>query len=237
MIEKTPLYPNTFYHIFNHAVGFDDLFKNQGNFYYFLEKYEKHIPPIAHTFAYCLMPNHLHLVLRIREVDELLDYFAAKTKNPAIGEPILSKELDLESMDFFEEKLSMEAQVPPLSWGKLLYYISKQFGNLFSAYAQAFNKQQERRGNLFISNFERVEIDSLQYLKNAILYNHFNPVHHGFTSTPSEWPHSSFNALLDAEPSNFLCKREVLALFDGKEGFIKAHQERLNWKEPPPFFM
>ncbi|MCC6726344.1 MAG: hypothetical protein IT258_17685 [Saprospiraceae bacterium] len=236
-MEKTPLYPGTFYHIFNHAVGFDDLFKNDGNFYYFLEKYEKHIPPIAHTFAYCLMPNHLHLVVRIREVDELLELFATKTKKPSTGEPILSKEQSLESMDFTDERRFMEALVPPLNWEKLLYYISKQFGNLFSAYAQAFNKQQGRKGNLFISNFERIEIDSLQYLKNSILYNHFNPVHHGFVSTPTEWPYSSFNALLDSEPSNFLCKRETLMLFDGEEGFINAHRERPNWKEPPAFFL
>ena len=236
-MEKTPLYPGTFYHIFNHAVGFDDLFKNNGNFHYFLEKYEKHIPPIAHTFAYCLMPNHLHLVVRIREVDELFDFFANKTKKQELDEPLATNRQEVEAMDLPDESLVFEAPAPPFAWERLLYYTSKQFGNLFSAYAQAFNKQQGRKGNLFISNFERIEIDSLEYLKNAILYNHFNPVHHGFTSTPSEWLHSSFNALLNSESSNFLCKRETLMLFDGVEGFINAHRERPNWKEPPAFFM
>ena len=34
---------------------------------YFMEKYADYIHPIAETYAYCLMPNHFHLVIRIRK--------------------------------------------------------------------------------------------------------------------------------------------------------------------------
>ena len=61
-----PLIPNNVYHIFNHANGFENIFVSGENYRFFLEKYKNHISPIAETYAYCLMPNHFHFVLRIR---------------------------------------------------------------------------------------------------------------------------------------------------------------------------
>lgn len=61
------LKPDTTYHIFNHANGFENVFSENDNFHFFLEKYQLYITPIAETYAYCLMPNHFHLVVRIRK--------------------------------------------------------------------------------------------------------------------------------------------------------------------------
>ncbi len=64
---------NQFYHIYNHAVGGRDLFKDTNNYEYFLKLYDKHISPIAETYAWVLMKNHFHLLVRIRNVDECLN--------------------------------------------------------------------------------------------------------------------------------------------------------------------
>ena len=61
------LQPNTSYHIFNHANGFENVFREDENFRFFLEKYREFISPVAETYAYCLLPNHFHLVVRIRK--------------------------------------------------------------------------------------------------------------------------------------------------------------------------
>ena len=68
------LKPNISYHIFNHANGFENVFREDENFRFFLEKYRLFISPIAETYAYCLLPNHFHFVIRIRrwEVIEVL---------------------------------------------------------------------------------------------------------------------------------------------------------------------
>ncbi len=63
----SPLVPDTSFHIYNHANGFENVFKEAENYRFFLEKYQLHISPIAETYAYCLMPNHFHLVVRIRK--------------------------------------------------------------------------------------------------------------------------------------------------------------------------
>lgn len=51
-----------YYHIYNHANGDDNLFREAKNYPFFLQKYHQHISPIAETIAWCLMPNHFHLL-------------------------------------------------------------------------------------------------------------------------------------------------------------------------------
>ena len=70
--------PSSYYHIYNHANGSENLFRSTENYRFFLEKWSKYIEPIAETYAYCLMPNHFHVLIRVREIDELNEYFASK---------------------------------------------------------------------------------------------------------------------------------------------------------------
>jgi len=51
------LLPSTYYHIFNHPNGDEDLSLEPENYRYFLQQYHKHIDKIADTYAYCQMPN------------------------------------------------------------------------------------------------------------------------------------------------------------------------------------
>ena len=65
------LSPGIIYHIYNHGNGDDLLFREEENYRYFLQQYQKHIPPVADTLAWCLMPNHFHLLVKIKQLDEL----------------------------------------------------------------------------------------------------------------------------------------------------------------------
>ncbi len=56
-----------FYHIYNHAVGKLDLFKDAQNYEHFLSLYDKYISPVADTYAWVLMKNHFHVMVRIKE--------------------------------------------------------------------------------------------------------------------------------------------------------------------------
>ena len=66
MSSPTPLQPGRFYHVFNRGVNGEDLFWEERNYRYFLEKYAHHVSPVAKTFAYALLPNHFHLLVQIR---------------------------------------------------------------------------------------------------------------------------------------------------------------------------
>ncbi|MBW6482925.1 MAG: transposase [Vicingaceae bacterium] len=62
-----------FYHIYNHANGNENLFKEEENYRFFLQQWDKYISPIAATYAYCLMPNHIHFLVQIRKEEEILN--------------------------------------------------------------------------------------------------------------------------------------------------------------------
>ena len=62
-----PLKPNKIYHIYNHVNGNENLFRENKNYGFFFEKYKKYIAPIADTYCYCLLPNHIHLLVQITE--------------------------------------------------------------------------------------------------------------------------------------------------------------------------
>ena len=60
-----------YYHIYNHANGRDNLFISVENYEYFLRQWTKYINPIANTLAYCLMPNHFHCLVLIKDQEEI----------------------------------------------------------------------------------------------------------------------------------------------------------------------
>lgn len=66
MSSPAPLQPGRFYHVYNRGVNGEDLFREERNYRYFLEKYARHVPSVAKTFAYALLPNHFHVLVEIR---------------------------------------------------------------------------------------------------------------------------------------------------------------------------
>jgi putative transposase len=65
--------PDTYYHVYNHAIGHENLFRNTGNYHYFLKKYAEYLHPVCQTYAYRLMPNHFHLLIKIRSRNILFE--------------------------------------------------------------------------------------------------------------------------------------------------------------------
>jgi REP element-mobilizing transposase RayT len=61
-----------FYHIYNHGVGNRDLFLEPDNYEYFLSLWDKYISPIADTYAWVLMKNHFHALVKIKEESEIV---------------------------------------------------------------------------------------------------------------------------------------------------------------------
>jgi putative transposase len=81
--------PGCTYHLFNHANGWENLFKEHKNYDFFLERLSLHVLPVAHIYAYCLMPNHFHLLLKIREENELIQYFGLKVSKKLLNKVMM----------------------------------------------------------------------------------------------------------------------------------------------------
>jgi putative transposase len=217
---RIPLEPDKMYHIYNHANGNDNLFYSEDNYLYFLKRYAELLAPILDTYAYCLMPNHFHCLIKIKSEKEIFDFLRTNEK---IADDV-----------GFNEFKEMKIELPNHPENIFSIHLSKQFANFFSAYTQALNKQLNRKGNLFIQSFHRKEIEDEMQAKENVLYIHCNPVHHKFTNTIDAWKFSSYKAHLSDKPT--MIKREqVINLFDTKDNFIFCHDEKLEKIKSSPF--
>jgi len=195
----------TSYHLYTHANGFENLFRSEENYRYFISRYEHFIPSVADTLAYCLMPNHIHFLIRIKTEAELI--ISYKERYPEKVEPNLQQ--TLQGFKTLEE------------------FTIRQFSHLFNSYTQAFNKMYARRGSLFIHSFKRKEITSDDYFTSVIRYIHTNPVHHGFVKEIADWSWSSYQAILQNE-SSFIKSDEVIQWFGNTNEFLKFHQHPID---------
>ena len=73
MVSPPSLQPGCFYHIYARGNNRENLFFEERNYEYFINLYVRHIPPVADTYSYCLMRNHLHLFVRIKDEEETLE--------------------------------------------------------------------------------------------------------------------------------------------------------------------
>ena len=70
MSNPVPIQYGKFYHIYNRGINGENLFVEERNYRYFLQLYIQHIHPVANTYAYCLLRNHFHLLVRMKTVTE-----------------------------------------------------------------------------------------------------------------------------------------------------------------------
>jgi len=69
------------YHIYNKTVGNELMFKTENDYQYFLNKLTRFILPISNIYAYCLIPNHFHLLLGIKEMDTISNLLHIENEN------------------------------------------------------------------------------------------------------------------------------------------------------------
>lgn len=62
-----PLTEGNYFHIYNRGVNSENLFKEECNYYYFLDQYKKYCAAVFDTLAYALLKNHFHLLVYVKE--------------------------------------------------------------------------------------------------------------------------------------------------------------------------
>jgi putative transposase len=206
MKKDDPFRPDTFYHVYNHAIGEGNLFKEAENYYYFLRKFAAYIEPVCGTFAYCLMPNHFHIVLKVRNREALLDFCGIKYSSHAK----------------YRDKLKLLEEAPDQI--DLHEVVMQEFQNFLNGYTKAFNKRFGRKGGLFLHYLKRRIIATEAYLHKVIHYVHYNSVHHGFCDSILDWEFSSIHTFLSAQ-KNKLEREAILKWFDSPQEFWRFQQQ------------
>lgn len=200
-----PLEPGVCYHIYNRGNNRENIFLKEENYAYFLKKYALYMTGVLDTLVYNLLPNHFHVVARIRLKEDIVP---APSGLPGVID--FPSRQDLEHMEMGE-------------------IVSELFRRFFIAYAKAINKQEGRVGSLFQKNFKRRPVKSDSHFANLIYYVHTNARLHGICHDFRDWPHSSYFSIL-SDGATRLQRAEVLRWFDSKEAFEQQHRQYLDLK-------
>ena len=214
MTSPSPLLFDTYYHIYNRGVNGENIFIEERNYDLFLKLYEKHIAPVADTFAYCMLRNHFHFNLRVKSREEILE--TQKT---------LSEEtLRVSSANSRQAKqgdpANQEEGQPRKPLGSK--YVSDQFSNFFNAYAKTINKAYNRTGSLFRHPFGRVPVTTDRQFWNVVAYIHQNPQKHGFVKDFRDWKYSSYG-IIPTEKRTIVKCDEVMKWFGTREDYLSLH--------------
>ncbi len=201
--QHFPLETGKYYHIYNRGINGCNIFYEEKNYSYFLKKYAHYMSEVLDTFAYCLMPNHFHLLVRVKDFSGV--------QNPTGSLPNLT------------------GSIPnPTGFKNLsgLHHpdkiVSKKFSDLFNSYTKSINKARQRTGSLFETPFRRIAVESDAYFTNLIWYIHHNPQKHGFVADFRDYPYTSYYSHLSFKPSR-LARKEVLQWFGNSQQFLAFH--------------
>ncbi len=201
------------YHVYNRTNNKELLFREQDNYYFFLKKYHQYLGPFVNTYCYNLLPNHFHLVIRIRPNKEILSY--------------------LETLSV-EKLMHGEKQFLNNGENALHKLIESAFHRLFTSYSMAFNKMFNRKGNLFHRPFKRVRVEDNNHLFQLIVYVHANTVKHHLSDDYTQDKWSSYLSILSDKPTSLL-RKEVLNMFGGTGRFISVHREMTKFYYEAPY--
>ena len=219
-----PLESESYYHIYNRGNNKDLIFFQDRNYYFFWKRYRQYLDSFIDTYAYCLLPNHFHLLIRVKEINEFL--YSFKNKFQVWPTRLRQKFGNIDLPDLQD----LEDLPPTLKPIITEWLVSEQFRRFFLSYSKAINKQEGREGSLMQKNFRRKRIDKLAYLTQVIWYIHRNPVHHGVWNNYKDYPWSSF-PLIEENKGQGLALKEIFELFDGKTNFLKFHATKMHdWK-------
>lgn len=60
-----------YYHLYNRGNNRGSIFTEERNYYYFLDLIRRYLLPVLELHAYCLLPNHFHLLIRVKDLEDI----------------------------------------------------------------------------------------------------------------------------------------------------------------------
>lgn len=184
-LEKSNLY-----HIYNQGNNKQKVFFDRANYLFFLKKMWKHIVPYCDILAYCLMPNHFHLMVYVNEV-EIVVSGGAKME--------IDSSDDCESSDELISKprtLNNSIAIFLRSYTRAINNQEKISGSLFrqKTKAECLNQLNGITPSFYNTNSGTIiHIDNpeKQYPQICFNYIHQNPVVAGLVKNETDWEYSS----------------------------------------------
>jgi putative transposase len=178
------------YHIYNQGNNKQKIFYSRNNYLFFLNKISTYVLPFTDIIAWCLMPNHFHLLVYT------INYGGCITGPDSSESHAESRSTALRSTTSNKT-------------------LNKSIGILLTSYTQAINKQENRSGALFKPHTKaecltkaegitpsffdttfgakiNMHNPEKEYPQICFNYIHNNPVKAGLVNHMEDWEFSSY---------------------------------------------
>ncbi len=167
------------YHIYNQGNNQRTLFFKRENYIFLLRKIKIYISPYTDIIAWCLMPNHFHLMVYIREVE------LAKSNTVTRSHGVTKKRSLNDSIGIMLRSYTRAINKQEGFSGKLFREKTKaECINCHKGIAPSFTTQKGA-AKINIQNLER------QYPQICFDYIHQNPVKARLVKNEIDWEFSS----------------------------------------------
>ncbi|KQB37982.1 hypothetical protein B6A10_04165 [Flavobacterium sp. L1I52] len=167
---------NGIYHVYNRSIDRKPMFLSDRNYHFFIRQFDKYLSNYIKIYAYCLLGNHFHFLIKINDLTDLTTF----------------------------EKLSNFKKSNESSTTHDI--ISNQFKKFFQSYAMAFNKENSRVGTLFQTPFKRVRVEEENYLRELTCYINTNAQKHSLVKDFRDWKWSSYHNLISEKETKLFKK-------------------------------
>lgn len=168
------------YHIYNQGNNRQKIFFNRDNYLFFLKKVKTHITPYSDILAWCLMPNHFHLMVLVNRLA-----MEMRTEGFALSEALGC-----------QRTLNHSIGIMLRSYTNAINKQQNRTGSMFrkKTKAECLNCPNGITPSFYNTEFiTEIQVDhpELQYPQVCFSYIHQNPVMAGLVKTETAWEFSS----------------------------------------------
>lgn len=197
--------PYNLYHIYNQGNNRETLFRQSEDYLIFLKEIRLLLLPHCKIVAYCLMPNHFHLILYTDErVERMIQ------QGGLIIDPVTNG---------MRKLLSGYARI-----------INKKYNRTGSLFRQKTKSKLLTEENIIAG----ITGNKSDYCANCFHYIHQNPWRAGLVKKLEDWEFSSFRDFAGMRNGN-LCDKEIagkLCNYDADD-FMRVSYSEIVWSDRP----
>ena len=187
------------YHLYNRGNNRQPIFFNPTNYNYFLSRIRNDWKPHCEILAWCLMPNHFHIMLQANanSYEEIPSYS---------GKP----------MQVLARKIGLTLS----SYAQYINRQNKTSGSLFQQKTKAKCISAAETGQTTLRRGPTVS--TATYIINCMHYIHQNAWKANLAATIEDWPYSSFKNYADDIVDGLCNKKLLIELTDYDLSTFKA---------------
>jgi len=202
--RATPFLPDQYYHFYNRGNNRQAIFFERENYLYFLRGIKKYVRGHVEVIAYCLMPTHYHILVRIKNQTSVI-----------------------QTSEVFKTS-EVSSQGTPES--KVVSLAMQKFG---ISYTKAINKRFSRVGALFQGQFQGKPIKQYNHLLNLCVYIHANPVKDGLVALPEDWEFSNYLEWMNLRKGTLVNREFIEDNFGTPEEYKRLATEYVKTRNLP----